>query len=69
MFTPCANLHIRTCLHFFFIGHFAIASVKLGRNSIVMYSEPDAGAIVTGSLAAFLHLGKEDDDLAVPVEE
>ena len=37
-----------------YLGQFAAACLKAGRNGIVFYTDPDVGATATGSLAEFL---------------
>ena len=51
---------------------FAAACLEGGRNGIVFYTDPEIGAMATGSLAEYLHveeLDEEEGEIAKEVEK
>ena len=41
-------------------GHFAVACLQLKRNAVIFYEEEDAGATITGTLAAISNEEEEE---------
>ena len=46
-----------------YLGQFAAACLKAGRNGIVFYTDPDVGATATGSLAEFLLVEDSEEEI------
>ena len=46
-----------------FTGYFAIACFKTGRSGVILYNNPDAGAVIIATLAEYHHSKDEVQEI------
>ena len=52
-----------------FTSHFAIVCFKTGKSGVILYNNPDAVAVITATLAEYLHYKDEAQEIEEDREE